>query len=79
MEEVLIYTTKVCPACEMAKKFFRERNVQYKEIDITDDEKLMEEAVRLSGQTGVPVIVINKEVLSGYRPITMEKLLSGAG
>lgn len=75
MEEVKIYTTKICPACDKAKNFFKERNILYKEIDVSDDEEAREEMMDISGQMGVPVIVIGNEVVLGFRPITLENIL----
>ena len=64
--EVIIYTTPTCPWCHRTKAWMRDKKVRYKEIDITTDKKGLEEMVRISGQTGVPVIVIGDEVIVGF-------------
>jgi glutaredoxin-like YruB-family protein len=64
--EVTIYTTPTCPWCHKAKAWFRDKKIRYREIDITSDRKGLEEMVKISGQTGVPVIVVGDEVIVGF-------------
>ena len=79
MQEVTIYSTPTCPYCQMAKKFFKEKGVEYNEIDVADDEKKAHEMIEKSGQMGVPVIVVKmdgkEEVMVGFdQPKLMELL-----
>ena len=64
--EVTIYTTPTCPWCHKAKAWFRDKKIRYKEVDVTTDKRGVEEMVRISGQTGVPVIVVGGEVIVGF-------------
>lgn len=64
--EVTIYTTPTCPWCHKAKAWFRDKKIRYKEVDVTTDKSGLEEMVRISGQTGVPVIVAGGEVIVGF-------------
>lgn len=64
--EVTIYTTPTCPWCHRTKAWMRDKKIRYKEIDITTDKKGLEEMVRISGQTGVPVIVVADEIIVGF-------------
>jgi len=64
--EVTIYTTPTCPWCHKAKAWFRDKKIRYKEVDVTTDKSGLEEMVRISGQTGVPVIVVGGEVIVGF-------------
>lgn len=76
MKEIKIYTTKICPACEKAKNFFKARNILYEEIDVSGDDNARREMIELSGQMSVPVIVIGNEIIDGFRPVTMERLIT---
>ncbi len=58
---VTIYTTKTCGYCKAAKAFFKEKNVEYTEIDVGSDQEKAKEMIHRSGQMGVPVIVIGAE------------------
>ena len=64
--EVTIYTTPTCPWCHRTKAWMRDKKIRYKEVDITTDKRGLEEMVRISGQTGVPVIVVGEEVIVGF-------------
>lgn len=65
-DEVVIYTKPGCPYCAAAKDDFQERGVKYTEFDVTSDPEAKEEAIRLAGQSMVPVIVRNGEVTLGF-------------
>jgi glutaredoxin 3 len=64
--EVTIYTTPTCPWCHKAKAWFRDKRIRYREVDVTSDRSGLEEMIRVSGQTGVPVIVVGDEVIVGF-------------
>jgi glutaredoxin 3 len=63
---VTIYTTPTCHFCKMAKDFFDEKGVQYTAHDVAADAAKRAEMIELTGQLGVPVIVIGNEVLVGF-------------
>lgn len=61
MKKVKIYTTTTCTYCKMAKEFFQANNVPYEEFNVGTDAEKRSEMVELSGQMGVPVIVVEGE------------------
>jgi glutaredoxin 3 len=65
-KNVTIYTTPTCHFCKMAKDFFDEKGVQYTSHDVAADAQKRAEMIELTGQLGVPVIVIGDEVLVGF-------------
>ena len=50
----------------MAKAFFKEKNVEYTEKDVTQDTSAREEMIQKSGQLGVPVIDIDGTIVVGF-------------
>ena len=72
---VEIYTSPTCIHCKAAKEFFQEHNVQYTEYDVTRDPARRQEAVEKSGQMGVPVILVNDEVVIGFDEEHLSELL----
>ncbi len=66
MAEVIIYTTPTCTYCNAAKRFFEEHGVNYVEIDVSQDPQRAQEMIEKSGQTGVPVIDIDGEIIVGF-------------
>ncbi|HRY62714.1 MAG TPA: glutaredoxin family protein [Candidatus Paceibacterota bacterium] len=75
MKSVVIYSTNSCMYCRMAKDFFRENKVEYTEKDVYLDEKARNEMVKMTGQSGVPVIKIGDEVIIGFDKATIKELL----
>ena len=73
---VKIYTTPTCGYCHQAKRFLAERGVVYIEYDVSQDQAAAEEMVRLTGHMGVPVIVIDGEVIIGFDRPRLEQLLA---
>lgn len=72
---VKIYTTPVCVYCKMAKELFKKNNIAFEEIDVTTDDRLVDEMVAKSHQMGVPVIDIDGEIFVGFNRAEIEKAL----
>jgi S1-C subfamily serine protease len=51
--------------------------VRYTEYDVSRDRAAAEEMVRMTGQMGVPVIVIDGEVIIGFDRARLQALLAG--
>jgi glutaredoxin len=50
----------------MAKEFFEENGIVYKNYDVSLDLEKRQEMINLTGQMGVPVILIDGEVIVGF-------------
>ena len=71
MNKVTIYSTPTCHYCAMAKEYFTANNVAYENIDVTaNNYEKVPELMDISGQQGVPVIVIGegekRQVIVGF-------------
>ncbi|MDE2213224.1 MAG: glutaredoxin family protein [Patescibacteria group bacterium] len=66
MKNVTIYSTPTCHFCQMAKAFFTEKGVEYTNYDVSIDAAKRQEMIQMTGQLGVPVIVIGGEVVIGF-------------
>ncbi|MBX4210643.1 glutathione S-transferase N-terminal domain-containing protein [Candidatus Parcubacteria bacterium] len=66
IEKVEIYSTPSCVYCNMAKEYFKENNVKYNEYNVLSDMTKRREMMEKSGQMGVPVITIGKDVIVGF-------------
>ena len=75
MAAVKIYTTPPCSWCHKAKEWMKEKKIKYTEYDVASDEKARKKMIEISGQMGVPVLEIGKEVIVGYDPKAIEKAL----
>jgi len=66
MKKVSVYSTKNCPYCRMAKAFLEKHGIPYEEIDVGADYSAAKKMTELSGQVGVPVIIVDSEVIIGF-------------
>lgn len=64
--KVVIFTTPTCSFCNAAKRYFRENNIRFTEVDVSRDQKAAQDMVRRTGQMGVPVILINNRPIVGF-------------
>ncbi|MBI5645037.1 glutaredoxin family protein [Candidatus Kaiserbacteria bacterium] len=72
---VAIYSTPTCHFCKEAKEFFAEKQIEYTEHDVASDAAKRKEIIDLTGQLGVPVIVIDGKATVGFdRDEVVEKL-----
>ena len=66
MPKIVIYTTNYCPYCFGAKVLLRSKNVEFEEIDVTDDPARRAEMERRSARKTVPQIFIDDQSIGGY-------------
>ncbi|MDP3762648.1 MAG: glutaredoxin domain-containing protein [bacterium] len=74
-KEVKIYTTPSCVYCRMTKQFFEKNNIKYQEFNVASDTQAREEMVQKSGQLGVPVTLVDGEIVVGFDQERLSKLL----
>lgn len=75
MPEITIYTTPTCSWCTAVKRFLEEHEIEYTEYDVSEDENALERLIRLSSQTGVPVLDIDGEIIVGFDKDRIVELL----
>lgn len=73
--EIKIYSTPTCPYCKMAKEYLSSKGIAYQNLDVSANNLDKEEMVKVSGQMGVPVIVINGEVIVGFDQARIDSLI----
>lgn len=74
--KVILYTISECPYCNMAREFLEDRGVEYVEQDILESEKIARELIQKTGQVEVPVLDIDGIVISGFRELEIDRVLS---
>ena len=77
--DVLVYSTPTCPYCHHVKRFLSERGVKFTERDVSVDRDAATEMIQKTGQQGVPVTVINGQVVVGFDRARLEQLLASEG
>ncbi|MDP2659348.1 MAG: Uxx-star family glutaredoxin-like (seleno)protein [Dehalococcoidia bacterium] len=75
--QVKIYTTPACPQCRAAKKYFKDKGVEYEELDVASNARARVEMFGIAQTRTVPVIVIDGQVLVGFDQGKIENKLFG--
>ena len=66
MSPVTIYTTALCPYCDMAKQLLARKGVPFSEIDVTGRSDLRDEMRRKAGgRNSVPQVWIGETHVGG--------------
>ncbi len=76
MAKVKVYSTKFCPYCVTLKQFLKKNDIDFEDIDVSEDQKAQEEMIEKSGQMGVPVADIDGEIVIGFDRDKISKLLN---
>ncbi len=75
MAEVTVYSTPVCPWCRKAEEFLKDRNIDFKKVDVSSDRDAAMEMIQKSGQRGVPVLDIDGTIIIGFDKPAIEQAL----
>ena len=76
MPVVKVYSTPTCPYCVMAKEYLKQKNIDFQTIDVSVNQAAVEEMVKLTGQMGVPVIVVDGKPVVGFDKAKIDSLLN---
>lgn len=66
MPNVRVYSTPTCPYCVKVKDHLKARGIPFENIDVSSDEQGLQDMIKVSGQMGVPVVVIDGDVIVGF-------------
>jgi glutaredoxin 3 len=70
MSSVLMYTTRVCPFCLMAKRLLAAKGVTPEEVRVDEDPALRDEMVtRSGGRRTVPQIFVGETHVGGFEDL----------
>lgn len=69
MKTITLYTTQYCGFCLAAKRLFQSLGLEFKEIDISDDDDKREELFTKYNWRTVPAIFIGEEFVGGYEDV----------
>lgn len=66
MKKVTIYSTPTCHFCHMAKDFLTSKGIPFEDFNVATDLEKRKEMMDKSGQMGVPVILIEDQLIVGF-------------
>lgn len=78
-KEIIIYSTPSCHYCQMAKAFFQNNQIAYKDYNVAEDAEKRQEMIEMTGQMGVPVIKVGDEILVGFSEGKIREMIGEQG
>ncbi len=76
-QKIRVYSTPTCTYCIILKKYLEEKNIDYEEVDVSQNEEEQKRMVEKTGQMSVPVIEIDEDrFIIGFDREEIEKALN---
>ncbi len=76
VQRVIVYSTPTCPHCTTLKNYLKQHTIDFRDIDISKNQKMAQELVRKSGQQGVPQTEINGKIIVGFDKSKIDNMLN---
>ena len=73
--KVILFSSGSCPWCSRAKNYLRQNGVGVKEIRVDKDPDAAKDVVRMTGQMGIPVLLIGRAKVVGFDKPKIDRLL----
>lgn len=74
--KVTLYAKDDCPPCNDIREYLKKRQIPFEEVKVPIDWRLRDEVMEVSGQGGIPVVVIGEDVIIGFQPWKMDECFS---
>ncbi|GAG73441.1 unnamed protein product [marine sediment metagenome] len=72
---VILFSSGSCPWCSRAKSYLRQKGIRVKEVRVDKDPDAAKDVVRMTGQMGVPVLLIGTAKIVGFDKGRIDRLL----
>ena len=72
---VKLYVTPACPYCFTLKEYLKEHNIDFEEVDVSQNEKARDDIIERSGQIGTPIIEVDGQIVVGFDKEKINQLL----
>ena len=69
MKDIVVYTTVACSFCRRVKELLDARSIPYREVELSRDSESRDELWRQTGMMSFPQVVIDGELLGGFREL----------
>ncbi len=76
MTQIKVYSTPTCPWCKKVKEYLKSKNIEFTDVDVSQNHDAVHEMVEKSGQMGVPQIEINGKMIVGFDQAALDEELS---
>ncbi len=74
--KIKVFSTPSCPYCVTLKDYLKDKGIEFEDIDVSQDQDQLNEMVEKSGQMGVPVVLVDDQVIVGFDKEKIDKALN---
>lgn len=74
-KRIKVFTSPTCHWCRVAKTYLDEAGIEYTEADIISDLDARREMATMTGQWGVPVVLVGEKAMVGWNEQEFLELL----
>jgi glutaredoxin 3 len=71
MAKITVYSTDPCSFCRRAKELLDKRGIAYEEVNLAKDPAGREQLLNRTGMLSFPQIVVDDDILGGFRELIM--------
>ncbi len=75
-KKVTVYSTPTCPYCKRVKDYLTQKGIPFTDYNVAEDREKAKEMIQKSKQMGVPVIVIDSDIIVGFNQAKLDSLLA---
>ena len=75
-KKVIVYSTPTCPYCKRVKDYLTQKKVAFTDYNVAEDREKAKEMIEKTKQMGVPVIVVDDDIVIGFNQAKLDSLLS---
>lgn len=72
---VTVFSTPTCPWCTKLKEWLKKHNIEFKDIDVSVNQKKAKYMVEKTRQMGVPVTEVDGKFVVGFDVEKLKQLL----
>lgn len=76
---ITVYSASWCAFCHAAIEYLDKLGIKFEIKDIESDKAIADEAVKKSGQMGIPVIDIDGDIVVGFDRPKIDSLIASHG
>jgi len=73
---VRVFITPTCSFCHSLKQFLKEHNIEFEEVDVSQDTKAREDLIKKTGKMEVPAIEVDGKFVVGFDKEKIVELLN---
>jgi glutaredoxin 3 len=73
---VRVFSTPSCPMCNLLKKWLKDNDVKFEDVDISRNPKMINMLIEKSGQMTVPITEVAGEFIPGFNLVKLKKALN---